>query len=287
MLRIIQFLTKQSKPFMLTLSLLLVLLIGIADYMAGPDISLLIFFMLPIFLAVWFVGKRAGGLVLILSGASWTAIALMSSHPYSNAAIPYWNIVTRLGFLLIFGNILTSLKKVLEHEQELARTDYLTGVANRRYFYELAEMELKRARRHGRPFSMTYMDIDDFKEVNDRFGHSVGDTLLRTITETIKSDVRGIDTVTRLGGDEFAILMPETASESARVVVDRIQASLLSIVRQNNWPVTFSIGVATWTTPPRTVDEMVKRADTLMYEVKSSGKNHIGHEVFSERATAA
>lgn len=287
MLRIIQFLAKQSKPFMLILSLLLVLLIGLADYLAGPDISLLIFFMLPIFLAVWFVGKRAGALVVILSGASWTAIALMTSHIYSHPAIPYWNILTRLCFLLIFGNILTSLKKVLEHEQELARTDHLTGVANRRYFYELAEMEIKRARRHGRPFSMTYMDIDDFKEVNDRFGHSAGDTLLRTITETIKSDVRDIDTVTRLGGDEFAILMPETGSESARVVVDRIQASLLSIVRQNNWPVTFSIGVATWTTPPRTVDEMVKRADTLMYEVKSSGKNRIGHEVFNEHATAA
>jgi diguanylate cyclase (GGDEF)-like protein len=131
------------------------------------------------------------------------------------------------------------------------------------------------------------MDIDDFKEVNDRFGHSVGDTLLRTITETIKSDVRSIDTVTRLGGDEFAILMPETGSEAACAVVDRIQMSLLSIVRQNNWPVTFSIGVATWTTPPHTVDEMVNRADTLMYEVKSSGKNRIGHEVFSEQATAA
>jgi diguanylate cyclase (GGDEF)-like protein len=287
MLRVIKFLAGQSKPFMLTLSLLLVLLIGVADYLAGPDISLLVFFMLPIFLAVWFVGKRAGVLILILSGAIWMTLALTTSHPYSHPSIPYWNIATRLGFILIFANILTSLKKVLEHEQELARTDYLTGVANRRYFYELADMEIKRARRHNRPFSVTYMDIDDFKEVNDRFGHSVGDVLLKTITETIKSDVRSIDTVTRLGGDEFAILMPETGSEAARAVVNRIQQSLLKIVRQNNWPVTFSIGVATWTTPPRTVDEMVKRADTLMYEVKSSGKNRIGHGVFGEQATAA
>ncbi|HEY0546917.1 MAG TPA: GGDEF domain-containing protein [Pyrinomonadaceae bacterium] len=287
MLRVIKFLAGQSKPFMLTLSLLLVLLIGVADYLAGPDISLLVFFMLPIFLAVWFVGKRAGVLVLILSGAVWTMLAIITTHPYSSPAIPYWNILTRLCFILIFANILTSLKKVLEHEQELARTDHLTGVANRRYFYELADMEIKRARRHNRPFSVTYMDIDDFKEVNDRFGHSAGDVLLKTITETIKSDVRSIDTVTRLGGDEFAILMPETGSESARAVVNRIQKSLLKIVQQNDWPVTFSIGVATWTTPPRTVDEMVKRADTLMYEVKSSGKNRIGHEVFGERATAA
>lgn len=287
MLRVIKFLAGQSKPFMLTLSLLLVLLIGLADYLAGPDISLLVFFMLPIFLAVWFVGKRAGVMIVILSGAVWMTLALTTSRQYSHPSIPYWNIATRLCFILIFANILTSLKKVLEHEHELARTDYLTGVANRRYFYELADMEIKRARRHNRPFSVTYMDIDDFKEVNDRFGHSAGDTLLKTITETIKSDVRIIDTVTRLGGDEFAILMPETGSEAARAVVNRIQKSLLKIVRQNNWPVTFSIGVATWTTPPRTVDEMVKRADTLMYEVKSSGKNRIGHGVFGEQATAA
>ncbi|MBV9211543.1 MAG: GGDEF domain-containing protein [Acidobacteria bacterium] len=287
MLRVIKFLAGQSKPFMLALSLLLVLLIGLADYLAGPDISLLVFFMLPIFLAVWFVGKRAGLGVLILSGAVWTTLALTTSHLYSHPSIPYWNILTRLSFILIFANILTSLKKVLEHEQELARTDYLTGVANRRYFYELADMEIKRARRHERPFSVTYMDIDDFKEVNDRFGHSAGDMLLRTITETIKSDVRSIDTVTRLGGDEFAILMPETGSEAARAVVNRIQKSLLKVVRQNGWPVTFSIGVATWTNPPRTVDEMVKRADTLMYAVKGSGKNRVGHEVFGAQEAAA
>jgi diguanylate cyclase (GGDEF)-like protein len=287
MLRVITFLGQQSKPFLLSLSLLLVLIIGLADYLAGPEISLLVFFMLPIFLAVWFVGRRAGVLVSVLSGAVWTAMAFTTTYKYSHPAIPFWNIFARLAFLLIFANILTSLKKVLEHEQELARTDYLTGVANRRYFYELADMEIKRAHRHGRPFSVAYMDIDDFKEVNDLSGHSAGDLLLQTITARIKSDVRSIDTITRLGGDEFAILMPETSSEAARAVVSRIQQSLLRVVRQHNWPVTFSIGVATWTTPPDTVDELVKRADALMYEVKSSGKNRIGHEVFDEQATAA
>ncbi|MBV9959478.1 MAG: GGDEF domain-containing protein [Acidobacteria bacterium] len=283
----ITFLGRQSKPFLLSLSLLLVLLIGLADYLAGPDISLLIFFMLPIFLAVWFVGKGAGLFISILSVAMWTAIALNSTHHYAHPAIPIFNIVARLAFLLIFANILSSLKKVLEHEQELARTDYLTGVANRRYFYELAGMEIKRAHRHGRPFSVAYMDIDDFKEVNDRQGHSAGDLLLRTVTAGIKSDVRSIDTITRLGGDEFAILMPETSSEAARAVVTRIQQNLQRVVRRHDWPVTFSIGVATWTTPPATVDELVKRADALMYSVKSSGKNRIGHQVFDEPVTAA
>lgn len=287
MLHIIKFLGKQTKSRLFEVSLLLVLLIGLADYFASPDISLLVFFMLPIFIAVWFVGKRAGVTVSILSGAVWTAIALVNPHPYAHPAIPYWNVATRLGFLLIFANILASLKNVLEHERELARTDHLTGVANRRYFFELAEMEIKRVRRHDRPFTVAYMDIDDFKAVNDRFGHSIGDRLLQTITETIKSNVRDIDTVARLGGDEFVILMPETDIESADTVVGRINRNLLHVVRRNLWPVTFSIGVATWTSAPQTVDEMLRHADMLMYSVKSSGKNRIRHEVFSEHATAA
>jgi diguanylate cyclase (GGDEF)-like protein len=287
MLYILKFLGKQSKSLLFAVSLTLVLLIGVADYFASPDISLLVLFLLPIFIAVWFVGKRAGIVVSILSGAVWTAIVLVTPHQYAHPSIPYWNVITKLGFLLIFAHILAALKKVLEHERELARTDHLTGVANRRYFFELADREIKRSRRHERPFSVAYMDIDDFKVVNDRFGHSTGDRLLQTITETIRSNVRDIDSVARLGGDEFVILMPETDGESADTVVGRINESLLQVVRKNLWPVTVSIGVATWTSAPQTVDEMLRKADMLMYSVKSSGKNRIEHEVFSEHATAA
>ena len=287
MLRIIKYLGKLTKSLVFAISLALVLIIGTIDFLAGPEISLLVFFMLPIFVAVWFVGKRAGISVSILSGVVWTAIALATTHTYEHPAIPIWNIVSKFGFLLIFANILASLKKVLEHEQELARTDHLTGVANRRYFFEVANMEVKRARRHDRPFSVTYMDIDNFKAINDSYGHSVGDSLLQSISKTIKSNVRDIDIVARLGGDEFAILMPETDSASAYAVVERIQESLMRVVRKNLWPVSFSIGVATWARPPQTVDDMLRDADMLMYSVKSSGKNRIRHELFGEHRTAA
>ena len=287
MLQIIKYLGNQTKSLVFAISLALVLVIGLVDYLAGPDISLLVFFMLPIFIAVWFAGKGAGIAVSILSGVVWTAIALVGSHPHLHPAIPIWNIVSKFGFLLIFAHILAALKNVLEHERELARTDHLTGVANRRYFFEVADMETKRARRHERPFSVTYMDIDNFKAINDSYGHSVGDSLLQSISKTIKSNVRDIDIVARLGGDEFAILMPETDSASAYPVVERIQESLMRVVRKNQWPVSFSIGVATWISPPQTVDDMLRDADMLMYSVKSSGKNRIRHEVFGGHATAA
>ena len=287
MLRIINYLGNQTKSLVFAISLTLVLAIGLLDFLAGPNVSLLVFFMLPIFVAVWFVSKAAGISVSILSGVVWAAIALATSHLYSHPAIPIWNIISKFGFLLIFANILAALKKVLEKERELARTDHLTGVANRRYFFEVADMETKRARRHERPFSVTYMDIDNFKAINDSYGHSVGDLLLQTISKTIKSNVRDIDVVARLGGDEFAILMPETDSDSAYAVVARIQESLMRTVRKNLWQVSFSIGVATWTSPPLSVDEMLRDADMLMYSVKSSGKNSIKLGVFGEQATAA
>lgn len=287
MLRLIEFLNKQSKAFLMTLSLLLVLLIALFDHLAGPDVSLLVFFLIPIFLAVWFVGKRAGLLISIISAVAWLLNAIPDTHPYAHPMIPYWNVALRLIFLLIFTYMLAAFKKVLEHEQELARTDYLTGVANRRFFYELTHAEIRRSRRNEQPFTIAYMDIDDFKEVNDRSGHSTGDVLLRTVAETIRREVREIDVLARLGGDEFAILLPETGQQAARAVVRRVQKNLLEIVGQRNWPVTFSIGVVTWTTPPQNVDEVVKRADQLMYSVKNSGKNMIRHEVLGEQLTAA
>ncbi|HEY0405151.1 MAG TPA: GGDEF domain-containing protein [Pyrinomonadaceae bacterium] len=287
MLRLINFLGKQSKPFLLALSFLLVVLIGLFDRLTGPDVSLLVFFLIPIFLAVWFVGKRAGLLVSIISAAAWLTNAIIDTHPYAHPSIPYWNVLLRLIFLLIFTYMLAAFKMALEHEQELARTDYLTGVANRRFFYELAHIEIRRARRHARPLTIAYMDIDDFKEVNDQSGHTTGDVLLRRVSETIRRDVREIDVLARLGGDEFAILLPETGEEAARAVVRRVQRSLLEMVKEHNWPVTFSVGVVTWVTPPQSVDEVVKRADQLMYSVKNSGKNMIRHEVFGEQLTAA
>lgn len=287
MLRLLNYLSKQSRPTMLALSLLLLVFIGLVDWLAGPDVSLLVFFLLPMFLAVWFVGKRAGLLISVISAAAWLVNALLDQHQYAHPAIPYWNVAVRLLFLLIFTYMLTAFKRVLAHEQELARTDYLTRVANRRFFYEQTRAEIRRARRFEHPFTIAYMDIDDFKEVNDRSGHTTGDKLLRAVADTIRRDVREIDVLARLGGDEFAILLPETGEEAARAVVRRVQRSLLEMVKGNDWPVTFSVGVATWVAPPRDVDEVVKRADQLMYSVKNSGKNMVRHEVFGEQLTAA
>jgi diguanylate cyclase (GGDEF)-like protein len=112
----------------------------------------------------------------------------------------------------------TELRSAMEREKEAARTDSLTGAMNSRAFGELATAELHRARRYERPFTIAYVDIDDFKAVNDRFGHSSGDTLLRLVAETMKHNSRAVDVIARVGGDEFVILFPETGPGPAHVV---------------------------------------------------------------------
>jgi diguanylate cyclase (GGDEF)-like protein len=271
---------KSSQSSLITLSLILLVLIGYLDVITGPEISFTIFYLLPISLAVWFVGRWAGVLISTASAMTWFAADWLSAAVYSHFAIPYWNAIVFFGFFLVITFILSALKTALLHEKELARTDDLTGVANRRAFFELADREVNRAGRYNRPFSMAYMDIDDFKLVNDLFGHSTGDNLLRSVTRIIKNNIRTTDTIARLGGDEFAILLPETEAEAARVVIGKVQKNLSEVMEKNGWPVTFSIGVVTHIRPPNNLDELIKKADALMYSAKNSGKNNIQYRIF-------
>ncbi len=221
------------------------------------------------------------------SGLSWVVVSELTKDNYSSRAVPYWNVAVTLGFIVTLTLVVAAFKRSHEKERELARTDYLTGAYNGRSFSEMAEAEINRARRNQLPFTVFYMDVDDFKLVNDRDGHSTGDRLLRVVAETIRKSVRSVDVVARLGGDEFAVLLPETDMCAAEVVIRRVRRQLLEAARENRWPVTFSIGVVTWDAPPASLDEMLRAADGLMYTAKRNGKNRILHKVWSAPATAA
>jgi diguanylate cyclase (GGDEF)-like protein len=184
----------------------------------------------------------------------------------------------RLGFFFTAVYSLSEIKQLLEKEQTFARIDFLTGVANSRAFNEIAKIEIDRSVRFGRPFTIAYIDIDNFKQVNDTLGHSQGDNLLQSVAKTIKDNTRSIDIISRLGGDEFAILFPETNEENAKTTINKVQTELLSIVKNSNWPVTFSIGTVTCYKSCN-LDELIKEADNLMYSIKESGKNRIEYKI--------
>jgi diguanylate cyclase (GGDEF)-like protein len=174
-----------------------------------------------------------------------------------------------------------TLKKTYTVNRELARSDYVTGAISIRYFYELAQIELKRAQRHQLPFTLAYIDLDNFKTVNDRLGHSTGDRVLRAVTDGISRQVRPADLVARLGGDEFALLLPETDGDAAKTVINKVHTCLVNEMLRNGWMVTFSVGVVTFNEVPKTVDEMVKMADNAMYSVKATGKNGVNYSIYA------
>ena len=161
----------------------------------------------------------------------------------------------------------------------MVQHDPLTGLANRAAFYEQAAAELVRCRRYGHAFTIAYIDCDNFKAINDRLGHRTGDALLCAVAIVLQRSVRTSDIVARLGGDEFIIGFVETGSQAALTTVQRMRERLSAMMQRQHWPVTFSIGVATFTSPPASVDMLIDCADQLMYAAKQSGKNAVRHGV--------
>jgi len=259
--------------------LLAAILIGVIRFFTGPEFALSLFYILPIGLATWYAGKWAGVIVSLASAVSWLIADLNMLPAFSSAFIPYLNEALRLTVFLIITLILTKLKRAMDAHKALGRTDPLTAIPNRRAFYDMAEMELNKARRYQKPLSVLYVDIDNFKKINDRLGHHIGDALLCSAAKMIKSNIRAVDIIGRLGGDEFVVLLAETGPESVARVARKLRDKLLHLVQSENWPVTFSIGAVTFENSPDSVEQLIIAADRQMYNAKINGKNRIHYKV--------
>lgn len=192
-----------------------------------------------------------------------------------------------VGLVLALAFSLIALRRGLQRERELARTDELTGIENRRAFYELADREIKRVARYGKAFTVVCLDIDDFKLVNDRYGHEAGDAVLRLAADTVRKTIRASDAVARLGGDEFAILLHETTAAASETVIRKLQMAIGDIVRVNGRAMTVSLGAVTCLEAPETVDALLRLADGLLYTAKRAGKNLARHRVLTSPASRA
>jgi diguanylate cyclase (GGDEF)-like protein len=268
--------TQKHSKMTLLLSGFLVALIGLADYITGPTVSFVVFYLLVVVLVTWILG-RAGGLRIGLACAATGAGADFLAG--RSLAHTLWELTTNG---MIFGVIVLvfgKLQQALEQAQRMAQHDPLTDLANRGAFYEQAASELVRCQRYGHPLTIVYIDCDDFKAINDRLGHQTGDVLLCVVASILQRSVRTSDIVARLGGDEFIIGLVETGIDAALTTVQRMRQTLSDTMQQQHWPVTFSIGVATFTSPPASVDVLINSADQLMYAAKQSGKNAVRHAV--------
>ena len=179
----------------------------------------------------------------------------------------------------IFGSeasIAIENARLFEQAQKMAITDSLTNFYNRRYFIELANLEIRRSRRYGSPLTLIMFDIDDFKSINDRFGHLAGDRVLVNLCECFRNGTRDSDILGRYGGDEFVILMPETRLDQAAEAIERLRAQLATCLEPIGEPaahVTVSVGLAQYCEPCKDIDELLRRADQALYQAKQAGRD--------------
>ncbi|HBA71685.1 MAG TPA: GGDEF domain-containing protein [Geobacter sp.] len=258
------------------LGLCIVAVVGFLDGITGSDYSFSVFYFVTVAFVAWYIGRESAILVALSGSVSWSVADIVAKRYHENLLALFWNDVVKLSLLLFGAYVISEIKCRLNYEEKLARTDQLTGIANRRRFSEVADDEIRRSRRYNDPFTVIYLDIDNFKTVNDTQGHSEGDRLLLQVASTITTVIRESDTVARLGGDEFGLLMPETDGDAAVTVATKIHAGLKAQIEQY-WPVTFSIGMVTYLKAPASADEMIRVADQLMYEVKNNGKDELRH----------
>jgi len=164
-------------------------------------------------------------------------------------------------------------RTLIESLHRLATHDGLTGCLNYQAFQDALTGEWTRARRYGRPFSVIIADLDGFKAINDQYGHGAGDDMLNSVASAMLAAVRSTDLVGRIGGDEFAVLLPETPSAEARVMVERIHARTRQVLIPR--PVTLSFGISTWTTQGESAGELLHQADSALYEAKRLGRDRV------------
>jgi diguanylate cyclase (GGDEF)-like protein len=214
---------------------------------------------------VWFVLQddlvlrtmAAGGLVYV--GAAYRASRTLSS------------------FLRRSFQLTHELQGAYAAAEELARTDDLTGLKNRRAFYELGELTLGQAKRYGHPLCVVMLDIDRFKRINDTWGHAAGDEAIKAVAKAIRQTVRATDISGRVGGEEFAVLLPETTAEEAAAQAERLRQAIAGLCLHqaaDEIPFTCSLGVAEGD-GESSLDRLMGRADQALYEAKVQGRNRV------------
>jgi diguanylate cyclase (GGDEF)-like protein len=234
-------------------------LVGFLDFLTGYEVSFAVFYLVPVTVAAWYANRNWGIIFALGSSLTWYAAEIAAGYPYSHFLIPIWNAGVRFVFFLMIGLLLSSLRDRLLAERHLARTDDLTGLLNKRAFMFRLEHELLLAGRTESPITLAYVDLDNFKDINDTHGHGEGDRLLRVVARIMEQSLRQSDTVARLGGDEFALILPATDLDGAKSVINNLLQPG-DFQRQGFQPVGCSIGAIVFREPPGDVDQAIAAA---------------------------
>ncbi|WP_323137453.1 GGDEF domain-containing protein [Paraliomyxa miuraensis] len=261
-------------PTVVLAAILGVAAIGVVDYATGIEIRVFPLYYLPISIAAWWSGHRAA-----LGVATLSAIAWLASNDLAGQRTGPWidtiNFCMQLGSFALVGALIARLHSAYTRERALGHTDPLTGLLNSRGFFDQVPRALALAHRHEQPLTVAYLDLDNFKQVNDTLGHAAGDDVLREAASILAAGLRRGDFAARLGGDEFALVLPQTDEAGARHVLERLHHELQDGVRRHCEVAGTSMGAVAFAHPPEDVDELLRRADRVMYAVKAAGRGRV------------
>ncbi len=234
----------------------------------------------------WLTGNPSARFFLLgvtsgLIGAVVTALTVMSFIPFSYMTYKANDFgmfidVVLLSMALADRMKITQEKKLIAEKE--AKTDILTGLFNRRAYYEISNMEYQRLLRHHRTLSVIMFDVDHFKQVNDTYGHETGDIVLKSVATIVEGVIREYDYAFRMGGDEFLLLLPETNEEQALLLAERIRKRIENknfIVKNNKLFVTASFGISQYNNIDTSIEPIARRSDEALYQVKKTGRNSV------------
>jgi len=261
-----------------TLRVVAYLLLTLAVYWVNvstpPAARLGVLYVIPVLLVTWTEGL-AWGIVFGVASIALRETVAWSQMPPDTPIL--WRAGNAAAYVLVVAVAMAGLQKLRRSQAQLAQLvtqDVLTNVLNARAFAERLGQELERNRRYPRPLALIYMDLDNFKVINDTHGHQTGDAVLRLVADAMRTSVRTADVVGRLGGDEFGVLMPETDAPLADAAAKRLVASLRNVFKGTP-SVTASIGVVSCTATDASTDDLLRRADQAMYDAKKAGKDRV------------
>ena len=224
--------------------------------------------------AFYFLSRFRASLQMAFIAVAYSA-ALVSNGDMQTAPVIHWLFVTST--LVVAGAFIgvqrSHVDRLIDRLSSAARTDSLTGLVNRRGFEELFETELERARRGERPLSVIVADLDGFKAINDRYGHAAGDRALEKLSEILQRVKRRVDTAARIGGEEFAVIAPDSDHHAAYILAERIRREVRESFAVDQFPMTISLGVATFPRHGATDEALIGGADEALYAAKKLGRD--------------
>lgn len=227
---------------------------------------------IPVVAVAWICGRKAGIVLSLLAAIMWVSSDLLVEHQFSSWWIPYLNAITRFATYAFITHLVVMARTLLAREREIASHDALTGLLNRRAFFEAGNAEADRSRRYGHPLAVAFLDLDNFKRLNDSQGHEAGDRALKAVAKCLVGSLRTTDCLARLGGDEFAVPLPEISYDAATDAGHKIAAAADAALKEFP-PVSASIGIAWFERAVGDFPAMLDAADSLMYEIKEEGKH--------------